>query len=162
MIDFYIAIVLFVIFVLYIFLKVPNKYIFKFIMIPLLVGLAFWGIIRIDSLLGRPYEKIPTEEFTLITYQVKIKPDKSLWIEIWTRDMSGESRLYVIPYSQKTMQDFEEAKKQEKQSGDRFVFSLKKRNLNNQTNKGSESNSDSEIEVKSKRIPKQDLLPPKN
>jgi len=162
MIDFYIAIGLFVVFILYIFIKVPNKYMFKFIMIPLLVGLAFWGIIRMDSLLGRPYEKIPTEEFTLIDFQVKIKSDKSLWIEIWTRDKSGESRLYIIPYSQQAMQEFEEAKNQEKQTGDRFLFSLKKKNSNGHNSDSSESNSESEVEVHSKRIPKQNLLPPKN
>ncbi len=162
MLDFYtiiISFILLIIFVLYVFTKVPQRYTLKFVIIPLIIGLAFLGTIKIESLLGRPYEKVPSDEFKMIDFQLKKKSDDTLWIELWIRDEKGESRLYMVPYSQNLLEALEQAKQEGNKTGSQFKFKFKRGGKQN-ANQGTGSGND--LELEGKIIPREDLLPSKD
>lgn len=98
----------FVVFMLYVFIRTPHKFVIKFAAIPLLLIASLYAISILDSMLGKPYPGRPAGEFLYIDSRIVIENHKK-WIELWVQE-KGRSRLYVFAYKKEIQDQLEEAK----------------------------------------------------
>jgi hypothetical protein len=86
------------VFFVYVFLRTPHTFRIKFIGVPVLLFGAFYALLNLDGMLGRPYPGVPSSEFTFINYRVALDKENKKWIELWVLDKKS-SRLFVFPYT---------------------------------------------------------------
>lgn len=87
----------------------------RFLLVPLfLYGTFYIGLFSIN-ILGRPLPAYPDSEWQFIAYRTYVTSNHKQWIELWAADNSGESRLYIFPYSTQVGKELEKAKNMAKQ-----------------------------------------------
>lgn len=104
----------------YVFIKAPTKYYLRFTLIP---GMLFGSILMIMSLvnsLGFSVALSLPDEFEFLAFKVVLdKEYKKSAIEVWVADK--KTRLYVIPYTEKTEKALKEAAGKKKQGNSVIV-----------------------------------------
>lgn len=105
----------------YMIVKLPKTYYLKYLLIPVVLAYGLIVGINLPDVQGYPYPSYPQGKFLLINFR-SIGVDQTRVIELWiTR--GGRSRLYVIPYDEKTEQMLKMAKIRE-QEGELSEFNF--------------------------------------
>lgn len=88
----------------------------KLIGIPILLVTVFVVVTSIISVLGTPYYGMPKGEFQLIAY-TRIQRNNVEYVEIWTKPMKGDTRVYAVPFTHDLQKKLEQAMQQQAQTG---------------------------------------------
>lgn len=90
----------------YLLIKVPQKYMFKWIGIPLLLIGSYFSYTAYEQSLGFAVPIIPDGQFIYIAHRVISKVE----VELWIIEANGKSRVYLIPRSALLEQKLDKAK----------------------------------------------------
>lgn len=124
---------------IYVFLKSPAGYYLKFAVVPLGLVLGLFSYIFVSSLLGYAFpNELPTK-FAFIAYNVVIKDNRKVGLEIWYHESKDRTRLSTAPYSKEMEKQLQQALAAAS-AGKMAMFERKKRG---QDGEGSSSGSDS-------------------
>jgi len=77
----------------YLLIKVPNRYIFKWVGIPLLLLGSYFSYIEYGKSLGYPLPIVPEGRFVYLAHHTTGNDI----IELWVLQANGRSRLFLIP-----------------------------------------------------------------
>lgn len=127
-----IVLMTFIVFMTYLLIKLPASYKIKFIGIPVLIFGGFLAIQTFRDILGYPVPSSLPYKFTFLHYRV-IHDNNHKNIEVWIIE-NNKSRLYVIPYTEKTEREMKEAKERANSTGiPQEGRTIKQRNQYNDT-----------------------------
>lgn len=139
-------------------IKLPMKYGFKYLVIPIILLSTYVLLVDGEGMLGRPYDKIPTEQFEFLDYRIT-RSNGQKKIEVWIIQ-DRKSRLYVIDYSESTDRELAKAKHARNQGqkvlGEFGTNKSKKKPEDKDIDRGFENSLNIEI------VPPERILPPKN
>lgn len=79
----------------YLLVKVPNKYMLKWVGIPLLLIGSYFSYIEYGQSLGYAVPNIPDGQFVYIAHH----PINRELVELWVIEKNGRSRVYSLPWS---------------------------------------------------------------
>ena len=104
-------------------ISIPKNYLFKSILIPLMIGVAVSTWYTYNAILGYGTEYKPSDKVVYL-YHLSDKIEKKIYLLI-VKAGEKEPRLHIYPYSKKLEEALEEAKKKGAQ-GIMVVGELKK------------------------------------
>lgn len=88
--------------------KLPHKFIVKFLLIPMILCAGLMFADNINQVLGFPFSNYPTGKFGVKDYRVTFVSEGVMNIEVWVLQ-KGKSRLYVIPYNKDVEKELQQA-----------------------------------------------------
>lgn len=116
-------------FVVFLITKIPRTYWFKWVAIPVMMLGSFYSYHIYDSMFGYAYPIATIERSLYLSYRIKedsTTEEKN--IELWIANLrSSTSRLYLIPWSEKSEKALKDAERRQRATGVPQIIDFKKR-----------------------------------